>query len=127
MYGPSATVLVVDDDDEVRALAVAILHDAGFRAIPATNGDAALTMLQNGLVVDLLFTDIVMPGGVNGRKLADQLRARAPKLKVLFMSGYTENAIVHHGRLDPGVFLLNKPFRKQDLARKIRQVFESEP
>jgi CheY-like chemotaxis protein len=77
-------------------------------------------MLDHNECVDLLFTDVIMPGGMNGRQLADEARRRRPGLKVLFTSGYTENAIVHHGRLDPGVLLLPKPYRKSDLARMLR-------
>lgn len=121
------TILLVEDDDMVRSHVRNQLIELGYTVIDAADAAEAIASFEKGQHIDLLFTDIVMPGGVNGRKLADRLRARAPELKVLFMSGYTENAIVHHGRLDPGVFLLNKPFRKQDLARKVRQVFESEP
>jgi PAS domain S-box-containing protein len=118
-------VLLVEDDDMVRSHVKTQLQDLGYSVIEANGGQDAIAAFARAPRIDLLFTDIVMPGGVNGRKLADQLRETAPDLKVLFMSGYTENAIVHHGRLDAGVFLLNKPFRKQDLARKIRQVFET--
>ncbi len=118
-------VLLVEDDDMVRSHVTTQLRELGYSVIEASDAHHAIEVFGKNPEVDLLFTDIVMPGGVNGRKLADQLRTTAPNLKVLFMSGYTENAIVHHGRLDAGVFLLNKPFRKQDLARKIRQVFET--
>jgi PAS domain S-box-containing protein len=121
------TILLVEDDDMVRSHVRNQLIELGYTVVDAADAAEAITLFETTPHIDLLFTDIVMPGGLNGRKLADQLRARSPELKVLFMSGYTENAIVHHGRLDPGVFLLNKPFRKQDLARKVRQVFESEP
>jgi CheY-like chemotaxis protein len=86
-----------------------------------------LGLLDQGEAFELLFTDVIMPGGLNGRQLADEVLRRRPSVKVLFTSGYTENAIVHHGRLDHGVALLNKPYRKADLARKIREVFSASP
>ena len=84
------------------------------------NGPEALAALDAGLAVDLLFTDVVMSGGMNGRQVADAVLARRPNIRVLFTSGYTEDAIFHHGRLDPGVLLLPKPYRKSDLARMVR-------
>jgi PAS domain S-box-containing protein len=119
-------ILLVEDDEMVRSHVKSQLVELGYTVLEAGDAHEAMALFASGRHVDLLFTDIVMPGGVNGRKLADDLRTRAPHLKVLFMSGYTENAIVHHGRLDPGVFLLNKPFRKQDLARKVRQVLDAD-
>ena len=92
--------------------------------IEAHSGAQALTILREGQAVDLLFTDVVMPG-MSGRQLADQATALRPGLKVLFTSGYTENAIVHHGRLDPGVDLLSKPYRRRDLAARIRRVLDA--
>jgi DNA-binding NtrC family response regulator len=124
MYGPSSTVLVVDDDDDVRALAVAILHDAGFRAIPATNGDAALTMLQNGLVVDLLFTDIVMPGGLDGFSLAYEARQVQPDIQVLYTTGFTSLPKEVMKRV-PGR-MLPKPYRPGVLASAVMETL-SEP
>ena len=82
-------------------------------------------LVEKGVRFDLLFTDVIMPGGMNGRQLADQVARRRPGIKVLYTSGYTENAIVHHGRLDPGVALLNKPYRKKDLAEKLRLVLDA--
>jgi CheY-like chemotaxis protein len=80
-----------------------------------------LKIVDAGAEFDVLFTDVIMPGTMNGRQLAEEIDKRRPGLKVLFTSGYTENAIVHHGRLDPGVLLLAKPYRKSDLARMIRR------
>ena len=82
-------------------------------------------LIDGDAAIDLLFTDIVMPGGMNGRQLADEACRRRPGIKVLFTSGYTENAIVHHGRLDPGVLLLAKPYRKQQLAQMIRSALSA--
>ncbi len=87
----------------------------------------ALQLVNEGETFDLLFTDVIMPGGMNGRELAVEVARLRPGTRVLFTSGYTENAIVHHGRLDPGVVLLNKPYRKKDLAEKIRSVLDSVP
>jgi CheY-like chemotaxis protein len=88
--------------------------------LAAGNAAEALAVVAAGTKFDLLFTDVIMPGEMNGRQLADEIRKRQPKLKTLFTSGYTENAIIHHGRLDPGVLLLAKPYRRSDLAKMIR-------
>ncbi len=122
--GGTETVLVVEDDQMVRDYVVAQLQSLGYTVIEAANGPTAVTILDSAEPVDLLFTDIVMPGGMSGRELADEARRRRPQLKVLFTSGYTENAVVHHGRLDPGVDLLNKPFAKRALAAKVRSVLD---
>jgi PAS domain S-box-containing protein len=122
--GGTETILVVEDDPMVREYVVAQLQSLGYTIIEAVNGPTAITVLDSAEHVDLLFTDIVMPGGMSGRELADEARRRRPQLKVLFTSGYTENAVVHHGRLDPGVDLLNKPFAKRALAVKVRSVLD---
>jgi PAS domain S-box-containing protein len=118
--GGHETVLVVEDDPPVRALVTTQLESLGYTALAASNGAEALRMIEQGVAFDLLFTDVIMPGGMNGRQLAEEAMRRRPSLKVLFTSGYTEDAIVHHGRLDPGVLLLAKPYRKSDLAHMIR-------
>ena len=115
-------VLVVEDDAAVRAAAVELLGELGYRVLEAEDGSSALAILDSGVPIDLLFTDVVMPGPVSGREVAQKAAADRPEIAVLFTSGYTENAIIHHGRLDEGVFLLSKPYRKEDLARKIRSV-----
>lgn len=120
--GGSETILVVEDDDDVRATSVALLRDLGYRVFEATNADNALVILQSGLNIDLLFTDVVMPGKLRSPDLAQQARQRLPHLKVLFTSGYTQNAIVHAGRLDDGVELIAKPFTIEALATKIRRI-----
>jgi PAS domain S-box-containing protein len=114
------TILVVEDDRLVRDYVVGQLKSLGYAVTAAPAAAEALAMIEAGAEPDLLFTDVIMPGGMNGRQLADAARHRRPALKVLFTSGYTESAIVHHGRLDPGVHLLAKPYRKGDLARMIR-------
>ena len=118
-----AHVLVVEDDDMVRAQVVLMVESLGYKTTEAANGQEALDYLIAHDPVDLLLTDVVMPGRLNGRQLADEASRLYPNLKVLFMSGYTENAIAHHGRLDADVHLLSKPFRGTDLAAKIRAVF----
>ena len=100
---------------------VAQLQTLGYRTLVAANAGEALKIVDAGAEFDVLFTDVIMPGTMNGRQLAEEINKRRPGLKVLFTSGYTENAIVHHGRLDPGVLLLAKPYRKSDLARMIRR------
>ncbi|HMK79043.1 MAG TPA: ATP-binding protein [Xanthobacteraceae bacterium] len=123
--GGSETVLVVEDDALVRDYVVAQLKSLGYVTLAAANATEALAQLDAGARFDLLFTDVIMPGGMNGRQLANQVAHRRPGIRVLYTSGYTENAIVHHGRLDAGVALLNKPYRKKDLAEKLRQVLDA--
>ncbi|HEX8536648.1 MAG TPA: ATP-binding protein, partial [Cystobacter sp.] len=120
--GGNETILVVEDDVAVRATAVEMLSELGYRVLKAGDAQSALAIIQSGVPVDLLFTDVVMPGPVRSPELARQARQSLPELEVLFTSGYTENAIVHGGRLDPGVALLVKPYRREDLARKVRMM-----
>jgi len=114
------TILVVEDDAALRAYTMESLRELGYRVLEAASAAAALDILGNDRDVNLLFTDVVMPGGVNGRELANEAMRRQPDLKVLFTTGYTRNAIVHHGRLDPGVHLISKPFSFAELANRIR-------
>ncbi len=123
--GLSETILVVEDDDMVRASAVGMLRDLGYICLHASDGAAALDVLKSGAKIDLLFTDVVMPGPVKSRDLAREAVALRPGMPVLFTSGYTENAIVHHGRLDEGVQLLSKPYSRDDLARRIRGLLKA--
>jgi CheY-like chemotaxis protein len=118
------TILVVEDDGMVREYVVGLLQSLGYTVVEAANGPDAIAALEKAPKVDLLFTDIVMPGGLSGRELADEVHRRWPGIKILFTSGYTENAVVHHGRLDPGVHLLPKPFGKRALAVKIRTILD---
>lgn len=120
----SETILVVEDDGLVRHHVTDLLAGLGYRVLTADSGETALEVLRGGEEVDLMFTDVVMPGGMNGRELAERARALRPDLPILFTSGYARNAIVHHGRLDPGVHLLVKPYRRQELAAKVRQVLQ---
>jgi PAS domain S-box-containing protein len=119
----SETIMVVEDDDALRLYTTDMLWELGYRVLAASNGPAALQLLDQN-EVDLLFTDIVMPGGMNGRQLADEAARRKPQLKVLFTTGYTRNAIVHHGRLDPGVQLIGKPYSLSDLSVKLREMLD---
>jgi signal transduction histidine kinase/ActR/RegA family two-component response regulator len=118
--GGSEAILVVEDDALVRDYVSAQLATLGYRVVCAASGAEALACLDRGERFDLLLTDVIMSGGMNGRELADAVTRRDPATRVLFTSGYTESAIVHHGRLDPGVLLLPKPYRKSDLARTVR-------
>jgi len=121
---PGEVVLVVEDDSMVLRLAVQLLTGLGYQTLEAHDGPEAMAMLEGAGRIDLLFTDVVLPKGMNGTVLAREAHARRPELKVLYMSGYTANAIIHHGVLDKGVHLLTKPFRKVELARKVRQVLD---
>lgn len=120
------TVLLVDDDDIVRATIGEMLEDLGYTVVEAPSGEQALALLQHGKI-DLLFTDVVMPGALSGPKLAEEAKKLDPALRVLFTSGYTENAIVHHGQLDPGIELLSKPFTREELGTKLRRVLDGKP
>jgi signal transduction histidine kinase len=118
-----ATVLVVEDEPSVREITVAILRDAGYRVLEAIDGNAALRIFDaHASEIDLLLTDVVLPGKLRGRDVAEHIAARRPQVKILFMSGYTENSIVHHGRLDEGVNLIGKPFKREQLAAKVADV-----
>jgi PAS domain S-box-containing protein len=120
--GENQTVLVVEDEAEVRAAAVAVIQALGYRCLEAEDATAALEILGDGSGVDLVFTDVVMPGPLKTRDFADRIRTLAPRLPILFTSGYTDNAIVHHGRLDEGVNLISKPYTSAALARRIAQL-----
>jgi CheY-like chemotaxis protein len=118
------TILVVEDDEALRAYTIEMLSELGYRIQAAANGAAALEILRSTKPVDLMFTDVVMPGGINGRQLADEAVRLRPGLKVLFTTGYTRNAIVHHGRLDAGVEMIGKPFSFTELSAKVRALLD---
>jgi len=120
--GGSETILVAEDDDGVRATVVDILLELGYSVLQARDADSALSVVESGVPIDLLFTDVVMPGSMKSTELVRLARERLPHLAVLFTSGYTQNAIVHGGRLDEGVELLAKPYSRDELARKLRKV-----
>jgi CheY-like chemotaxis protein len=115
------TVLVVEDDVMVRDFVVQQLQQLGYQTLVAGNGADALAAFDRSARIDLLLTDVILSGELTGKQLAVEAERRRPRLSVLYMSGYTENAIVHHGRLDPGVMLLSKPFRATELARMVRK------
>jgi PAS domain S-box-containing protein len=119
------TILVVEDDAALRTYTVETLGELGYRVLEAASGAAALEIIAREHKIDLLFTDVVMPGGMNGRQLADEAARRRPGLRVLFTTGYSRNAITHHGRLDPGVHLIGKPFARDQLAMKLREILDS--
>ncbi len=121
------TILLVEDDEEVRKFANEVLRDLGYKVHAAADGASALRLLESESNISLLFTDVVLPGGMNGRQLADEARRRRPELKVLYATGYTRNAIIHQGRLDAEVELLTKPFTADALARKLRQILDGQP
>ena len=118
--GGSETIFVVEDDDLLRNTLTAQLTSLGYTVRSAGDAAEALDMVRSGLTFDLLLTDMILPGKMTGRQLADVVVTLRPSLKVMFSSGYTENAVIHHGRLEPGLLLLQKPYRKEELARMVR-------
>lgn len=120
----SEAILIVEDEEGVRAHSVEIMTELGYRVFQAANGPAALEVLAREPTIALLFTDVGLPGGMNGRQLADEARRRWPNLRVLFTTGYARNAIVHDGRLDPGVQLITKPFTYTELATAVREALD---
>jgi PAS domain S-box-containing protein len=119
------TILLVEDEEMVRKLARTVLQKNGYTVLEASNGEEALRIVQgqNGNPIHLMVTDVVMPG-MSGRQLADRLLPLRPEMKVLYMSGYTDDAIVHHGVLDPGIAYIQKPFAPDALASKVRQILD---
>ncbi len=130
-FGPASggaeTVLVVEDDEQLRLTVVDMLSELGYRVLKAKDAGSALAIVESGVPIDLLFTDVVMPGPLRSPELARKAKERLPGLVVLFTSGYTENAIVHGGRLDEGIELLSKPYSREALARKIQYVLRNQP
>ncbi|WP_070253742.1 response regulator [Janthinobacterium lividum] len=122
VLGGSETILVVEDDAPVQHTVVDMLRGLGYDVLHADDGASALALLGTGVAIDLLFTDVVMPGPVSSKELAQQAKLLLPELAILFTSGYTHNAIMQGGRLDPGVELLSKPYQREDLARRIRHL-----
>jgi PAS domain S-box-containing protein len=118
------TILVAEDDEQLRNFTIEFLGELGYRVLGAPSGAVALEIIERVADIDLLFTDVVMRGGINGRQLADEAMRKRPGLKVLFTTGYTRNAIIHHGRLDPGVHLIGKPYTPTELGAKIRALLD---
>lgn len=125
--GGSECILVVEDDENVRNAVVDMVNELGYKVLKAENADQALTILASGIPIDLLFTDVVMPGAINTRELARRAQELHPTISVLYTSGYTRNAIVHNGKLDDDVFLLSKPYNRDELARKLRSLLDVKP
>jgi PAS domain S-box-containing protein len=119
------TVLVVDDEEIIRMMIVDVLEEAGYRILEAADGPAAVKILQSNVRIDLVITDVGLPGGVNGRQLADAGRSVRPNLKVLFVTGYAENAIVGNGTLDAGMKIITKPFEMTTFASRVQEIIES--
>lgn len=122
VVGGTETVLVVEDDEAVRITVVDLLGSLGYKVLTARDAQAGLAVVESGLHIDVLFTDVVMPGALSSREMARRAQELIPGLGVLFTSGYTENSIVHGGKLDPGVELLSKPYPREALARRLRHV-----
>ena len=123
--GHGETVLVIDDEEAIRMLISDVLEEAGYRVVTAPDGPAGLKVLQSDARIDLLITDVGLPGGVNGRQVADAARTTRPDLKVLFVTGYAENAVVGNGHLDPGMQVITKPFAMTALGARVREIIES--
>ena len=123
--GEGEVVLVIDDEPTIRMLIAEVLGEAGYAVIEAPDGPAGLRVLESNARIDLLITDVGLPGGLNGRQVADAARAARPDLKVLFITGYAENAIIGRGRLEKGMHVLTKPFQMEALAERIRQIIEN--
>ncbi|PMS20868.1 hybrid sensor histidine kinase/response regulator [Trinickia dabaoshanensis] len=121
------TILVVEDDENVRTATSEMLRELGYRVLAAADGPSALHLVGERPEIRLLFTDVGLPGGMNGRQLADAVRTKRPELPVLFTTGYARNAIVHHGRLDAGIHLLSKPFTYAELADKLSRMLADAP
>ena len=123
--GSGETILVVEDDEEVRRSCVEALREMGYEVLEAGDAMDGVRLIVDRGGIDLLFTDVGLPGGVNGRALADAARSAHPSLRVLFTTGYTHNAILHNGVLDQGVHFIAKPFNLANLATKVREVLDT--
>jgi len=120
--GDGEVVLVIDDEPTIRMLVAEVLAESGYAVIEASDGPTGLHVLESGTRIDLLITDVGLPGGLNGRQVADAARVSRPDLKVLFITGYAENAVIGRGRLENGMFVLTKPFQMETLAARIREI-----
>jgi CheY-like chemotaxis protein len=118
------TILVIDNEEAIRMLITDVLEEAGYRILEAADGVAGLKILQSDARIDLLITDVGLPGGFNGRQVADAARQTRPDLKVLLVTGYAENAVVGSGHLDPGMQVITKPFPMATLALRVREIIE---
>jgi CheY-like chemotaxis protein len=123
--GFGESILIVDDEPTVRLLMTDLLQDAGYRILEASDGPSGLKILQSEKRIDLLITDVGLPGGMNGRQVADAARVARPNLKVLFITGYAENAVIGNGHLEHGMQVITKPFVMEALANKVREMIDS--
>ena len=123
--GEGEVVLVIDDEPTVRMLVAEVLGELGYAVIEAPDGPAGLKVLDSNARIDLLITDVGLPGGMNGRQVADAARVGRPDLKVLFITGYAENAVLGKGRLAEGMYVVTKPFQMDMLAHRIREIIEA--
>jgi len=121
---PNETILLVEDEEDVRSFTANVLSELGYRVLTASDASTALAVLSSAQSVDLLFTDVGLPNGIDGRQLVDDARKRWPELKVLFTTGYARTALIHHGRLEPGIELIVKPFSETSLAKRIRTILD---
>jgi PAS domain S-box-containing protein len=121
---PGETVLVVDDEELVRNLVIEVLDELGYASLQAADGASGLTILKSNSRIDLLITDVGLPGGMNGRQMADAARLLRADLRVLFITGYAENAVINHGHLEPGMQIMTKPFEMDALGKRIRAMIE---
>ena len=122
--GEGEVVLVIDDDPTIRMLVAELLAESGYAVIEASDGPAGLKVLNSNARIDLLITDVGLPGGLNGRQVAEAARVSRPNLKVLFITGYAENAVIGQGRLENGMFVMTKPFQMEHLAHRIREIIK---
>jgi signal transduction histidine kinase len=125
--GAGETVLIIDDEPTLRMLLSDVLEDAGYRVLTAADGPSGLKFIQSDMRIDLLITDVGLPGGMNGRQVADAARTQRPNLRVLFITGYAENAAIGNGHLEPGMEILTKPFEISILGSKVREMLETAP
>ncbi len=123
--GGGRVVMVIDDEPTIRMLIAEVLEEQGYSAIEASDGPSGMRVLESSVRIDLLITDVGLPNGMNGRQIADAARELRPALKILFITGYAENAVIGNGHLDKGMQVLTKPFEMDGLARKIRELIES--
>lgn len=121
-----STILVVDDEPMLRMLVVDVLEELGYAAIEADDGPQAMAVLESRQAIDLLVTDVGLPNGMNGRQVADAARVLRPGLKILFVTGYAEKAVLNHGHLEPGMEVVTKPFNMDDLTRRIHRLIEED-
>src|SRR6201999_886647 len=123
-FGEGETVLAIEDEPTVRVLITDLLQENGYKPLAAADGPMGLKILQSEVRIDLLITDVGLPGGMNGRQVADAARVTRPDLKVLFITGYAENAAVGNGRLGKNMFIVTKPFQLETLAARIHEIME---